>query len=183
MQKLKQLVKCSKSLSTLYRKSRKLVKCTPLYFSTKKVLNEAERMNNRIFYIGVPIHANLGDLAQGVCIRKWLKKHYPDKNVVEIKTNSLVNTYFSLLPELKRIYNNENDFIVFQSGYTTTDIGGYADEMHRAVIQALPDAKILMLRQTVYFENKENQDSTARICNAKKNMLFLARDSVSYATA
>ncbi|MDO5558735.1 MAG: polysaccharide pyruvyl transferase family protein [Oscillospiraceae bacterium] len=154
-----------------------------LYNKTKKkIMISTKFTGNRIFYLGIPAHSNLGDLAQGVCIRRWLKKHYPDKHVVEIETNALVNTSFPLLDMLKKTYQ-QGDFIVFQSGYTTTDLGGYADEMHRAVIQVLPDARILMMPQTIFFEHKENEDKTAKVYSMAKNMLFLARDRVSFAMA
>lgn len=153
-----------------------------LYRSTNKrfrVISEAKR---RIFYLGVPSHNNLGDLAQGVCIRRWIRKHYPEYECVEIETNALVNTRFPLLNKLKKIYKS-GDFVVFQSGYTTTDLGGYADEMHRAVIQMLPDANILMMPQTIFFEKEENKKRTSEIYDLDQNMLFLARDKVSYRLA
>ncbi len=151
-----------------------------LYRSTKQRLNSAKTCGEKkIFYIGIPAHANLGDLAQGVCIRRWLSKNYPERKVVEIETNALVNTHFSLLEQLKVSYSPD-DFIVFQSGYTTTDLGGYADEMHRAVMKALPDAKILMLPQTIFFKDEDNRRITSVVYNSQRNMLFLARDKVSY---
>ena len=159
-----------------------IIKSFLLYLRTRKELINAKNISNRIFYIGIPAHENLGDLAQGVCIRKWLKKHYPERKIVEIETNALVNTKFSLLYLFKQLYN-ENDFIVFQSGYTTTDLGGFADEMHRAVIDAIPDAKILMFPQTIFFVSDENKRITSQSYNSNKKMLFLARDAVSHVTA
>lgn len=137
---------------------------------------------NVIFYIGVPAHTNLGDLAQGVCIRRWLKKHYPDRQVIEIETNALVNTHFPLLSKLKKTYRC-GDMIVFQSGYTTTDLGGFADEMHRAVMNTLQDAPMLMMPQTIFFQSEERKQQTSKIYNSMKHMLFLARDMVSYEMA
>ena len=136
----------------------------------------------KIFYIGVPAHSNLGDLAQGVCIRRWIKKHYPERKLIEIETNALVNTRFSLLKKLKSVYN-DGDFIVFQSGYTTTDLGGFADEMHCQIIKTLPQAKILMMPQTIFFESEKRKLRTSQIYNSNTNMLFLARDKVSYKMA
>ncbi|NLK92420.1 MAG: hypothetical protein GX273_04695 [Bacteroidales bacterium] len=150
-----------------------------IFFKTRKALSEIKYPGNTIFYIGIPVHKNLGDLAQGVCIRRWLKKNYPNKQVVEIETNALVNTRHSLLNKLKKVYK-QGDIIVYQSGYTTTDIGGFADEMHRAVMDILPNAKMLMLPQTIFFVKQENQIRTSKCYNSMKKMLFLARDRVSY---
>ena len=141
-----------------------------------------KRDKDRVYYLGIPAHSNLGDLAQGVCIRKWLKKHYNNYDIVEIETNALVNNRWSLIPELKKNFA-PNDFIVFQSGYTTTDLGGFADEMHRAVIQAMPQAKMLMMPQTIFFQNIENEKKTAQIYSSASHMLFLARDRISFEKA
>lgn len=176
---IKRIVLKNKILAPIILFFYKFVKEIVIYRSTKLILGNNERINNVIFYIGIPTHSNLGDLAQGVCIRRWLKKHYPDTQIVEIETNALVNTHFSLLGRLKKVYQ-PGDMIVYQSGYTTTDLGGYADEMHRAVMSTLPDAKMLMLPQTIFFQHEDNKQRTAKCYNAMKNMLFLARDRVSY---
>lgn len=167
-----------------YRKIKPIIRIPEqinLSRSTRKTLN-AERKNDRIYYIGIPAHNNLGDLAQGVCIRRWLNKHFSDREIVEIETNALVNTKFSVINNLKAVYQ-EDDIIVFQSGYTTTDLGGYADELHCEVIKVLPEAKILMMPQTIFFESEKRKKNTSLIYNSAQNMLFLARDRISFGMA
>jgi exopolysaccharide biosynthesis predicted pyruvyltransferase EpsI len=176
---LKKMILKNKISSTIALTARKYFLDAKLYYSTKPRLKLSERNTRVIFYLGIPAHSNLGDLAQGVCIRHWLKKNYPDTPVVEIETNALVNTQFSLLKNLQAAYR-KGDIIVFQSGYTTTDLGGYADEMHQAVMNILPEAKMLMMPQTIFFKSKENEKRTSRCYNSIKNMLFLARDRISY---
>lgn len=150
-----------------------------LYFDARRQIRASEASDKRIFYLGVPAHKNLGDLAQGVCIRRWCLKHYPDHKLVEIETNALVNTHFSCLGLIEKSYR-KSDFVIFQSGYTTTDLGGFADEMHQAVIRMLPDARILMMPQTIFFKDQANEKKCARCYNSAKKMMFIARDSVSY---
>lgn len=179
MNKVKQLILSNKLTKKAALFAVTLVRSKRLQKLTLAALKSIENENNRIFYLGIPAHANLGDLAQGVCIRRWLKKHYPDRRVVEIETNALVNTRFSVLKQFKAAYK-KGDIIVFQSGYTTTDLGGFADEMHRAVINALPEAKMLMLPQTVFFKEEKNKQRTAEVYSRAEHMLFLARDRVSY---
>jgi len=86
------------------------------------------------------------------------------------------------LETFKKVYRQQ-DIIIFQSGYTTQDLGGLHNLMHEMIAEALPEAKILMMPQTVYFKNPENQEHTGNILNRTKNMLFLARDFVSFETA
>lgn len=187
MKKIKSLIKNNKVLySIAYRMLmffigiRKAIRSFFRFFRVKKYIKTQLKVpNKKIYYLGVPAHSNLGDLAQGVCIRKWLSKHYPDRTVIEIETDALVNTKFSLLKYLRKIYCGD-DFIVFQSGYTTTDLGGYADLMHRKVIETLPNSSILMMPQTIFFKSEDNKNKTSKIYNQASSMLFLARDRVSY---
>ena len=88
-----------------------------------------------------------------------------------------------MLKKLKKAFNVEKDIIIFQSGYTTTDLGGYADIMHQAVIKALPGAKMLMMPQTIFFESEQRKNLCAQVYSTAKNMHFLARDRVSFDTA
>lgn len=174
----------SSSIVPIYRGIRDLsrIPMEKRLFDEGKRLIEESHNRKRVYYLGSPSHANLGDLAQGVCIRSWIDKNLPEYDLVEIKTNWLVNTHYSLLPVLKNNYR-EKDIIIFQSGYATTDLGGYADEMHCAVIQAIPNAYFLMMPQTVLFVGKDRKDRTSKIYNSARRMLFLARDSVSFRVA
>lgn len=177
--KIKQFIRKIPIIRVIVPKLYKIVCDLLLYITTNKKINTICSNNVYIYYIGIAAHPNLGDLAQSVCIRKWLRRHYPNKRIIEIETNALVNTHFSLLNKLKSKFKT-SDTIVFQSGYTTTDLGGYADEMHRAVMKILPDARMLMMPQTIYFKDVNNKMRTSVAYNAAKHLLFLARDKVSY---
>lgn len=142
-------------------------------------LSEADR---RIFYLGITAHVNLGDLGQHYCILQWIKENYPDYLLVQFEADPVVNTKYNFLQRFKSVYRPQ-DIILFQSGYTTQDLGGYHNLMHEMVVKAMPDAKILMLPQTVFFQKEENKQHTANILNSAHKMLFLARDFVSYKTA
>lgn len=166
------------------RKFKFIVKSILLKYKYSKNISEGlKKQIPIIYYCGIPAHGNLGDLAQGVCIRRWLKKNYPKYHVTEIETDSLVNTEFSCLKKLKKAFNDEEDFVVFQSGYTTTDLGGFADPMHQAVIQALPNARILMMPQTIFFQTEKRKELCSKVYNGHTKMLFLARDNVSFEMA
>lgn len=151
--------------------------------NVKRIKKGLKSKQKVIYYCGIPMHNNLGDLAQGVCIRKWLKKYYPSYYITEIETNALVNTKHSCLPAFRKAFNPKNDFILFQSGYTTTDLGGFADYMHQEVMKAFSDAKILMMPQTILFKSEERKKICSNVYNNHKNMLFLARDATSFEMA
>lgn len=136
----------------------------------------------RLFYLGITAHSNLGDMAQYYCIHNWILKNYPEHKLIEVEADTVVNEKYGFIKLIEREYRNR-DIILFQSGYTTQDLGGNHDLMHRLVIEALPDARILMMPQTVFFQHHENKLRSAQIYNQAHNMLFLARDKVSYGTA
>lgn len=137
---------------------------------------------SKLFYLGITAHSNLGDMAQYYCIHNWILNNYSKHKLIEVEADTVVNEKSNFIGLLKKEYRN-NDIILFQSGYTTQDLGGVHDLMHRTIIDALPDSHILMMPQTVFFQYRENKLRSARIYNRAHNMLFLARDKVSYETA
>lgn len=168
--------------------------CRPTKRYIKKKLNEvtmkreSERLmhlepaEQRLFYLGITAHSNLGDMAQHYCIRKWICENFGDYKLEMFEADPVVYTKFEFIKRFKAVYRPQ-DIILFQSGYTTQDLGGRHNLMHEMVAEALTEAKILMMPQTIFFKEKKNQDRTAKILNSTKNMLFLARDFVSFETA
>lgn len=136
----------------------------------------------RIFYFGITEHSNMGDLAQYYCIQKWIKDNYPSVAVHEFESTTVVATWFGFLDKFGLVLAPD-DIIVFQSGYTTQDLGGNHELMHRMVIDRFPDARIVMMPQTIFFQSEENRARTSRSYNQARNMLFLSRDQVSYEQA
>lgn len=150
---------------------------------TRIVLLKAEQTSHPcIFYFGVPMHSNLGDLAQCICIRKFLKENYPNYQVIEIDTLVYMSEKSELKNSLKS-FIKKNDLIFFQSGYCTQDLGGIEDLMHQAVIKDYPNNKLIILPQTVFFKSEERKKLASKVYNSHKNLLFLARDHISYKMA
>lgn len=135
----------------------------------------------RIFYCGVTTHPNLGDLGQRYCITNWIRENYPEHELIMIESDVIVNPSITdrFFNHLQKIYGVD-DRIVFQSGYCTQDRGGNHPLMHQLVCDYMPQARILMMPQTIFFKNEENRKRCAENHNKAKKMLFLARDFVSY---
>lgn len=145
----------------------------------KSFLDESSTVN-RIFYLGVCRESNLGDMAQYLCIQRWIKDNYPEYGVFEASSGLAEYGQF-----IKLLSSNikEGDRIVFQSGYGVQDLGGNMNRMHRAIFNAMPDAKYLMFPNTIFFKSEENKRITSETYNSASKMLFLARDEVSYEMA
>lgn len=137
---------------------------------------------NRVFYLGITAHSNLGDMAQHYCITEWIKENYPDYELVMFESDTVVDSRFNFIAKFKKLYR-ECDIIIFQSGYTTQDLGGNHEEMHRLICDNISDAQILMMPQTIFFKKEENRQRCSKSYNQAKNMLFLARDFNSYEQA
>ena len=139
---------------------------------------------HRVYYLGVTSHRNLGDLAQHYCITKWIKENFPNHEIAMVESDVIVNKKITkhFFEHLKHIFG-EDDIIVFQSGYCTQDLGGNHTLMHRLVCSNMPDAKILMMPQTIFFKYERNRKICSENHNKATRMLFLARDKVSYEQA
>lgn len=161
---------------------RKIKEKTYPYIHTRKVLKEATISKQKIFYFGIPMHPNLGDLAQCMCIRDFLKENYPGFIVVEIDSKVFMNPKMKLRKKLKN-YVKPTDLVFFQSGYCTQDLGGVEDLMHQAVMKDYPDNRLVMMPQTVLFKTEQRKRQASEIYNKHKHLVFLARDKVSYQTA
>ena len=161
------------------------------YRNDRREGKEAERLrsilskerNKTIFYLGVTMHQNLGDLAQHYCINKWLEEYCSaEYEIQKFDADSVVNKKYDFLEMLANNLH-QDDVILFQSGYCTQDLGGVHNLMHEMVAEKMPNANILMMPQTIFFKEEKNKKQTSEICNKCKNMLFLARDFRSFEIA
>lgn len=132
-----------------------------------------------IWYFCVPVHKNLGDQAQKLCILKWMSENYPEYDVVQITTNSMSCGRSSI--NCVKKYVGKDDLIFFQSGYTFD--GYHIDEaVHKSICENF-DNKIIFLPQTILYKTKRKQDEMVNAINNHKRTLLLARDQISYETA
>jgi Exopolysaccharide biosynthesis protein len=164
------------------------------YIKAKKILSYRRSQVNRfnsmssndkhVFYLGITEQPNLGDMGQHYCIKRWICENYPDRELEMFESSVITDPRFTeiFFTKLKDVFNPD-DIIVIQSGYCTQDLGGDHPLMHRLICDNLTDAKILMMPQTIYFQKEENKLICAENHNKAKNMLFLARDFVSYEMA
>lgn len=145
-------------------------------------LKSLPKSKKRIYLLGIPTAANMGDMTQYLLILEWLRDNYPGYDVVDFPSRSILYKKCYFLDILERKLKPE-DYIFFQSGYDTHDLGGEEDIMHKAVISRFPGQKMVMMPQTVFFRSKERERQSSGAYSRNKGMLFLARDAVSYQNA
>lgn len=146
----------------------------------KRISNDITK-KRKIWYFCIPVHSNLGDYAQYRCIQGWLSENYPNCKIIEIPTTPIRYDFCGLLKFLKDNIAKE-ELIVFQSGYTSSDL--HSDEkVHRKIAKVFKNNKILFFPQTVKYSTEKEANKTAEIYNKHGNIVFLARDNVSFGTA
>ncbi len=144
-----------------------------------QLLNTVNSNTKRIFFCGVPMHKNLGDQAQRFCIEKWCETHYSDYIIVSLETWAFYEKNFR--KKLESTVEKDDIFII-QSGYCTTS-RHYDHPMHRYIVSAFKNNRILIMPQTVRFTSNRDGLKTGKIYNTHESLMFLARDKVSYDAA
>jgi pyruvyl transferase EpsI len=139
------------------------------------------RGERKIFYAGTPPPRlkNVGDHAQAIAIRTWLKKHFPDLRVVE--TDRDQTEYH--LPALKWLVK-PGDVFFLQSGGNMGDRHKRAERTRRSVISSFPGNQIVCLPQTISFRDTlsgvEELEKTRRIYASHPRLTVIARDPRSF---
>ncbi len=126
--------------------------------------------------------SNVGDQAQVVAIHAWLKKHYPDRAVVEIdKDVALAATTY--IAE----HVHPEDLIFLHSGGNLGDRGLWSETGRRQLIEHFPNNRIVSLPQTIHFsdtvDGRLQRKVSQKIYNAHGRLTVLGRDPESGALA
>ena len=154
----------------------------------KKAQLKAEEINQAhfsgarmILYCCVATHPNLGDLAQTMCTLEWLHENYPETSVAELSCRDFYFSNCGMISVLKENVRPD-DLIIFQSGYTMTGVSEH-EAMRKAIIDAFPDNRIVILPQTIFYQTKEQKEWAINTYKDRSNLLLLARDRISFETA
>ena len=149
-----------------------------LSHKSKEILNvliTMEPRDKRVFYMGVPVHENLGDAAQMFCIRKWIRQYYSEYDLVEIESEPTNSK--RVRSQLEKIIIKENILIV-ESGATFSD--KHVDHsMHRYLLETFKENKLLFMPNTVNLHDTNQMRITANLFNEHPKSMFLARDPES----
>lgn len=73
-----------------------------------------------------------------------------------------------------------NDIIMLQGGGNFGDLWAYPQEYRMRVIEKYPNNRIIILPQTVWFEDEANMVSCARLLEKNPKLTICARDNLSY---
>jgi len=146
-------------------------------YSLKEEFTFSRKAEKRIWYFSVPIHPNLGDQAQYVCIREWLEFIFPDAAVLLIPSRVFLRMPSRFLRWIRKVIQPD-DPIVFQSGYTMTDF--HPDErVRRIVLKRYFLNPVLIFPQTILYQGRRAEKQAAKTLRKCPRLLLLARDKIS----
>lgn len=165
--------KLSKIIKSLKRRINYCIYHSRLIYN---LIINSKRYNAYVF--GAPMHINMGDQAQSLCIKIWIEKNYPQHHVTLLV---IPHTTDSIIHLIRKIIKSE-DLIFFHSGYHLTDL--YAvKEIYMRCITIFKDYQIISFPQTIFFKKKTEMEKVVKTLKSHPNYILLCRDLTSYQTA
>lgn len=171
------------SLVASYRESENVIEWAKYYYGRcQEVFNEHRAVasikknanrDDAVFLLGTPFHCNLGDHAIALAELEFFARlgYY----VVEIPSQ-LVDKYLDTWKDLigrKRIYVHGGGFV--------GSLWPEEEEMMERIIESFPQNEIVILPQTVYFDNVDARVTHLNELLGKHgNVVLCARESYSY---
>lgn len=151
------------------------------YEFLKELFNQ-ER-GRAIILFNSPDYPNIGDHAIALAERKMFEKYLGHMPIIEI-----TNQHYMQDKGTVKQYIREDDLLVVTGGGFLGSLwlhGG--EEVVRDIIKSFPNNKIVILPQTIFFEDSEQgrieRENTANIYNAHNNLSICCRDEKSYKLA
>lgn len=122
-----------------------------------------------------PSLENIGDHAQVVAIRAWMKRHFPTLPVIEVDKDQV----HALMPALRWLVNDQDVFFL-HSGGNLGDRGRWSESGRRLLIRNFRNNKIISLPQTIFFSDTEmgrqEQEKSCQIYNQHPKLTVIGRD-------
>ena len=128
--------------------------------------------NSKVAYLDYPVHGNIGDLL----IMKGTEKFFADHNIQTMCSYSLHN----FPPQIRFPLDTT---LVFQGGGNLGDLYYSPQEMREYFIQRYKNHRIVILPQTVYFQNPRNLERASKIFRQHTDLHIFTRDTSSFEIA
>ncbi|MCM3161733.1 polysaccharide pyruvyl transferase family protein [Metabacillus litoralis] len=128
--------------------------------------------NSNVIYIEYPLHSNIGDML----IMKGTEKFFLDNNICVKKRYSI----FDFKTDKK--VNNE-DILVLHGGGNFGDLYPAHQKFREKVIKTFPNNRIVILPQSIHYNNDINLHKTASIFSSHNDLHVFLRDNISLGIA
>lgn len=129
-----------------------------------------------------PDYSNLGDHAIALAERKFFHRLFPEIEFIEISCQQYIRE--NLL--IRNVIQDEDILLITGGGYLGS-LWLWLEDITKNIIQQYPKNKIIILPQTMYFENsvlgESEKKSLSSVLNTHTNLTIMLRDKVSYQLA
>jgi pyruvyl transferase EpsI len=166
------------SLKKPARKGMSYVRYKPLY--RKKTKEKFQGKNQpRLILLGSPDSSNLGDHAIAEAEKKFFKEQFPDIDYIEVSLRHLKYEKENIKDLI-----NDQDIILIHGGGFLGNLWIEAEEMVRSIIKEFPKNKIIVMPQTIFFDERFNKEEELKksknIYKKHNNITFFLREKQSY---
>lgn len=135
-------------------------------------------LEKKILLIGTPEHSNIGDAAITIGEMEFIRQFFPNHRLVELSTYDF-NDYYDQLSSII----NCDDIIFLQGGGNMGNKYLSEENTRRRVISDFPDNKIVILPQTIHYDNCEEGlrelAITKKIVNKHRDLTIFTRGTRS----
>ena len=133
----------------------------------------------KVFSLVEPNHGNLGDIALVHAHKEFIRKYFPEYNIIDIQSDE-VDDYFG---KLKKVIKHD-DIIVLVGGGSIGDYYRDHEGKRVKIIKTFKNNRIVSFPQSIYFSDtprgKKLLNKTIRAYESNNNLKLYARDEVSH---
>lgn len=153
----------------------KLAKKSFAVITNPKTGQKLKRKGKKVYLLLTPQYNNLGDHAIAMASLRLLKSKFAEYEVVELTSNYYKNCKDKLLQSV-----SEEDILVIIGGGFMGDLWMTMENMVRDIIVSFPSNKVLILPQTVYFDDEKEYQESKNIYCGHKQLHLMVREEQSY---
>ncbi len=120
-------------------------------------------------------YGNLGDVAITIAQEEFLRKNFPEYQIIDFP---IAMTY-THMKSLKAVIK-EDDIITLVGGGNMGDLYSDIEACRQFVIKQFPKNRIVSFPQTIFFEKQENLEKCVRVYSKHPKLTIAARELFSY---
>lgn len=145
-----------------------------------KRLESMQKDEKKIVLFNTPEHDNVGDHLITLSELKFLEKNFKDYKIYEVTDIEFLKFHSKIKDKI-----GKQDILLITGGGYAGSLWLYNGENNiRKIINEYPDNRIIMLPQTVYFEENERGNieyiKSKKIYSSHKNLILCARERASF---
>ncbi|MHC1732028.1 MAG: polysaccharide pyruvyl transferase family protein [Bacteroidales bacterium] len=149
-------------------------------FHYEQSFHFSERFTEKkIVLVGTPEHSNIGDAAIAMGEMEFIRRFFSDYRLVELSTYDF-NDWYARLSSVV----NSGDILFLQGGGNLGNRYISEENIRRRVISDFPKNKIVILPQTIHFDDNElghrELALSEKIYNNHKNLILFTRGQRSF---